>query len=41
MLKAVVEMYQTVLKMNVIQAWLTGIFIFLPNNIIKKLRKFI
>ena len=39
MLKAVVKMYQTVLKMNVMKAWLTGVFIFLPNNILKKLKK--
>lgn len=39
MLKAVVEMYHTVLKMNVIKAWLTGLFVFLPNNILKKLKK--
>lgn len=39
MLKAVVKMYQTVLEMNVLKAWFVGVFVFLPNNILKKLRK--
>ena len=39
MLKAVVKMYQTVLKMNVVKAWFTGLFVFLPSNILKKLKK--
>lgn len=39
MLKAVVQMYQSVLKMNPIMAWSTGLFVFLPNNILKKLKK--
>ena len=39
MLKAVVKMYQTVLMMNVVTAWLTGLFVFLPSNILKKLKK--
>ena len=39
MLKAVVKMYQTVLKMNVMKAWLIGLFVFLPSNILKKLKK--
>lgn len=41
MLKAVIQMYWTVLGMNLLHAWLTGIFIFLPSNILKKLRKII
>ena len=36
---AVVKMYQAVLGMNMLKAWFVGIFIFLPSNIIKKLRK--
>ena len=39
MLKAVVKMYQTVLGMSVVYAWITGLFVFLPNNVMKKLRK--
>ena len=39
MLKAVVKMYQTVLKMNIVKAWFTGLFVFLPGNILKKLKK--
>ena len=38
-MKAVVTMYQQVLGMNVLKAWFVGLFIFLPSNIIKKLRK--
>lgn len=38
-MKAVVKMYQVVLGMNMLKAWFVGIFIFLPSNIIKKLRK--
>ena len=41
MLKAVVQMYQSVLKMNTLRAWSTGLFVFLPNNILKKLKKII
>ena len=37
--KAVVTMYQQVLGMNMFKAWFVGLFIFLPNNILKKLRK--
>lgn len=38
-MKAVVEMYRTVLRFNSVKAWLTCFFIFLPKNILKKLRK--
>lgn len=40
-MKAVAAMYQTVLGMNPIRAWFTGVFIFLPSNISKKLKKVI
>ena len=39
MLRAVVKMYETVLGMPAMRAWFTGVFVFLPNNIIKKLKK--
>ena len=38
-MKAVVNMYQQVLNMNVLVSWFICIFIFLPNNIWKKLKK--
>lgn len=38
-MKAVVKMYQVVLGMNILKAWFVGLFIFLPSNILKKLRK--
>lgn len=38
-MKAVVTMYQQVLGMNIMKAWCVGLFIFLPDNILKKLRK--
>ena len=38
-MKAVVKMYQVVLGMNMLRAWFVGLFIFLPSNILKKLRK--
>ena len=38
-MKAVVTMYQQVLGMNMLRAWFVGLFIFLPSNILKKLRK--
>lgn len=38
-MKAVVDMYQTVLKFNCLKAWFVCIFVFLPKNIWKKLRK--
>lgn len=38
-MKAVVAMYRTVLGFNIYKAWLVCLFLFLPNNIIKKLRK--
>ena len=41
MLKAVVKMYQTVLGMGTLKAWFRGVFFFLPNNILKKLRKIV
>lgn len=41
MLKAVVVMYQTVLKMNTLKAWFIVAFIFLPNNVLKKLKKIV
>ena len=40
-IKAVVKMYNTVLGFNIIKAWLTCIFVFLPNNVIKKIKKYI
>lgn len=40
-MKAVVTMYNTVLGFNIIKAWLTCIFVFLPNNVIKKIKKYI
>ena len=39
MLKAVVKMYKTVLGMNSLEAWFIALFIFLPDNILKKLKK--
>lgn len=39
MLKAVVKMYQTVLGINLLKACFKGIFVFLPNNVLKKLKK--
>lgn len=38
-MKAVVTMYQQVLGMNLIKAWMVCVFIFLPKNILKKLKK--
>lgn len=38
-LKAVVKMYQVVLGFSLIKAWSVGLFIFLPQNILKKLKK--
>lgn len=38
-MKAVITMYQKVLGMNILNAWFVGLFIFLPSNILKKLRK--
>lgn len=38
-MKAVIKMYQQVLGMNVIEAWFVGVFVFLPQNIIKKIKK--
>ncbi len=38
-MKSVVAMYKLVLGMNVFTAWFTCLFIFLPKNIWKKLRK--
>lgn len=37
--KAVVVMYQRVLKFNPLEAWCVCIFVFLPKNIMKKLKK--
>lgn len=39
MLKSVVDMYQQVLGMNAFSAWFMSVCIFLPKNIIKKLKK--
>lgn len=39
MLKSVVEMYQQVLGMGTFKAWFMSAFVFLPKNIIKKLKK--
>ena len=41
MLKSVILMYMTVLGMNSFHAWFTGLFVFLPANILKKLRKLV
>lgn len=41
MLKAVIQMYQRVLGMNPLMSWLTGIFVFLPANLVKKLKKLV
>lgn len=38
-MKAVVAMYEMVLGMNPMKAWFVCTFIFLPKNILKKLRK--
>lgn len=38
-MKSVVTMYRTVLNYSFIKAWYTCLFIFLPMNIIKKIRK--
>ena len=38
-MKAVVDMYQTVLNFSSLKAWTTCLFIFLPKNVWKKLRK--
>lgn len=40
-MKAVVAMYKTVLGMSTIKSWMVCTFIFLPKNLIKKLRKII
>lgn len=39
MLKAVVKMYRTVAGMNALVAWGVAMFVFLPGNVMKKLRK--
>ena len=38
-MKAVVDMYQKVLEFSKVKAWSVALFIFLPNNIWKKLKK--
>ena len=38
-MKAVVDMYQKVLNFSSLKAWVTCLFIFLPKNVWKKLRK--
>lgn len=40
-LQAVVCMYKMVLSFNTIKAWCVALFIFLPNNILKKFRKIV
>lgn len=40
-LQAVVGMYKMVLGFNVVKAWLIALFVFLPSNILKKLKKFV
>lgn len=40
MLKSVVDMYSTVLKFSKLKAYMVCVFIFLPNNIVKKVRKY-
>lgn len=40
-MRAVVDMYQKVLGFNRFKAWFTCSFVFLPNNIIKKIKKYI
>ena len=39
MLKSVVDMYQQVLGMSAFSSWFMSVCIFLPKNIIKKLKK--
>lgn len=39
LLQAVVDMYQVVLGFSKVKAWCIALFIFLPNNIWKKLKK--
>ena len=39
--EGVILMYQQVLGMNLFKAWFVGLFLFLPNNILKKLKKII
>ena len=38
-MRAVIAMYRNVLGMGAVEAWLTCMFIFLPKNIVKKLKK--
>lgn len=40
-MKAVVDMYNKVLGFNILKAWIICIFVFLPNNILKKVKKYI
>ena len=40
MLKSVINMYSIVLKFSKLEAYLICFFIFLPNNILKKVKKF-
>lgn len=40
-MKSVVDMYKMVLGFNLVKAWGVCIFVFLPKNIWKKMRKFI
>ena len=39
MMQSVVRMYKEVLGFSSIKAWLYGIFVFLPNNVLKKVKK--
>lgn len=38
-MRSVVDMYRNVLGMNPIKAWFIGVFVFLPHNVLKKLKK--
>lgn len=39
LIKSVVAMYKTVIGMNTLKAWLVCLFVFLPKNVFKKLKK--
>ena len=41
MMESVVRMYKEVLGYGSVKAWLYGMFVFLPANILKKIRKVI
>ena len=39
-MKAVVDMYRTVLRFSFLKSWIIALFIFLPKNILKKIKKY-